>query len=119
MNDLEKVDEFLLRKILGAPSKTPIEYLYLETATIPIEFILKSRRVNYLYSILTRNESELINRVYKAQKRRPIKDDWYVTVQQDLKDLSIDLTEEQIKSMSKQKYYDLKKVPINRNVVLS
>ena len=45
---LSEVDEYLLRSILGAPSKTPKEALFLETGCIPIKFILKMRRAMYL-----------------------------------------------------------------------
>ena len=45
---LEKVDEALLRGLLSAHSKTPLEALYLESGCIPIRFIIKSRRLMYL-----------------------------------------------------------------------
>ena len=104
ISELEKVDEFLLRKILDTPAKTSKELLYLETGTIPIKFLLKARRINYLHNILSKSENELINHVYLAQKRRPIKDDWFLTVQKDLNDLNIELSENEIKAMKKQKF---------------
>ena len=64
---LEQVDECLLRGILQAHSKTPKEALYLETGAKPIRFIVKSRRLGYLHHLLTRNESELISKVFYAQ----------------------------------------------------
>ena len=39
---LEKVDESLLRGVLSAHPKIPIEALYLETKSVPIRFILAS-----------------------------------------------------------------------------
>ena len=45
---LESVDEGLLRKILETPSSTPIEMLYLELGVIPIRYIIKERRLNFL-----------------------------------------------------------------------
>ena len=42
---LEKVDEALLRGILGAHPKIPLEALYLETKSLPIRFIVASRRI--------------------------------------------------------------------------
>ena len=98
---MEAVNEHLVRNFLSTHSKTPKELLYLETSTIPIRFILKARRLGYFHHILTRDSSELINRVYCAQKRRPVKDDWYLTVQKDLADLHIDLSDDQIKNMTK------------------
>ena len=41
LETLEVVDEYLLRKILKAHSKTPKEALYLETGAIPIRCIVK------------------------------------------------------------------------------
>ena len=43
------------RQIVGSHSKVPIELMYLETSSIPIEFILASRRLNYLHNVLTKN----------------------------------------------------------------
>ena len=65
---LEKVDEALLRGVLGAHSKIPIEALYLETATVPIRFVISSRRLMYLHCILQRSKEELVRKVYDAQK---------------------------------------------------
>ena len=44
---LESIDEHLLRSIVGAHAKTPLEFLYLETGTMPIRFIISSRRLLY------------------------------------------------------------------------
>ena len=52
--ELEQADEYLLRHILGAHSKTPKECLYLETGTILIRYVVKSRRMMYLHHILSR-----------------------------------------------------------------
>ena len=39
ITELEEVDEYLLRQILNAHSKTPKEMLHLETGTIPVEYV--------------------------------------------------------------------------------
>ena len=70
---LSRVDEYLLRSILGAPSKTPKETLYLETGCKPIKHVMQKRRLMYLHHILTRKEDELIKRFYVAQKLKPSK----------------------------------------------
>ena len=43
----------------------------------------------------------MIGRVYFSQKRRPQKDDWFLTVQQDLKELGIEYDENKLKNMNK------------------
>ena len=65
LNILEKVDEALLRGILNSHSKIPIEALYLETATIPIRYIVAGRRLLYLHNILQKSDNEMIRKVYE------------------------------------------------------
>ena len=60
---LEKIYEELLRRILKIHSKTPKEFLYLETGSTPIKWILKQRRVNYLKHILALEDSEIVKKV--------------------------------------------------------
>ena len=86
---LERIDEYLLRHIFKTGSKAPRESLYLESGAIPIRYVIKSRRLNYLHHIMTRSDNELISRVYNAQKLKPIKDDWYLTVQKDKDDIQL------------------------------
>ena len=104
LTELEEVDEYLLRKILNVHSKTAIEMIYLETGTIPIRYIIKSRRLSYLPHILTQNKSELISKIYFAQKRRPVKDDWAETVKKDMVDIELDLSEENILIKKKEQF---------------
>ena len=67
MRELEEIDEALLRKILNAHSKTPIEALYLEMGCLPLRYIIMARRVNYLYYLCKLNEDELLYNFFKAQ----------------------------------------------------
>ena len=65
---LEKVDEALLRGLLTAHSKIPIEALYLDTKSVPIRYIAASRRLRYLHNILQKEESEMVRQIYEVQK---------------------------------------------------
>ena len=56
---LEAVDEYLLRSLVHAHAKTPLEFLYLEAGAVPIRFLISSRRITYLLTILQRNDIEL------------------------------------------------------------
>ena len=103
----------MLRLILQGHSKTPIELLYLETGTVPIRYIIKARRLTYLRNILTKNKNELISRVYYAQKRKPVRDDWFLTVKHDLEELDIQLSETELISMSKYKFKKFIKAKIS------
>ena len=104
MKPLEAVDQYLLRQLLGAHAKTPLEFLYLETGCIPIKYILKSRRLMYLKEIVSRPEDELLVRVYRSQKKAPQPGDWCKLVETDLEVLGINMTDEDIARISAYSY---------------
>ena len=79
-DNLEQADENLLRRILECPAKTPKEMLYLELNCLPIRFILMSRRLIFLSSILKEDEDSLIFKFLQAQLKNPNKEDWGQTV---------------------------------------
>ena len=76
--------------------------MYLETGVTPIKFIIKSRRISYLHHLLTRDKSELISRVFYAQQRKPVKNDWVLSVQNDMQDINLNLSQSSIASMKKE-----------------
>ena len=65
-----------------------------------------------MYHLLTRDTDELISKFYFAQKRKPVKDDWALTVKDDMKDIDLGLTEEKIKGMKKYKFMKILKEKI-------
>ena len=75
--------------------------MYLETATIPPDYIPASRRVNYLHNIISRSESELVKRVFNVQKENPSKEDWCHIVKQDMTLINLFMTEKEIADYSK------------------
>ena len=91
MGKLEQADEALLRRILECPSSTPKEMMYLELNCLPIGFIIMSRRLNYLSTILKENEDSLLLKFFQAQLKTPNKNDWALTVQKDMEYLDIDV----------------------------
>jgi hypothetical protein len=96
---LSKVDHQLLRSILSAHSKIPTEFLYLETGVLPVKYVISSRRLNYLLEIHSREDHELIKRIYMKQRQNPVRGDWAKLVDMDLE--LIELTEESLKNMDK------------------
>ena len=96
---LNRVDESLLAGLVSAHSKTPKEALFLETGTTPIKYIWAARRLIYLQNILKREKSELIRKVYIAQKEDCLKGDFAQLIQEDAHLVKIILDEEQIEIM--------------------
>ena len=110
---LEKVDEALLRGILGAHPKIPLEALYLETKSLPIRFIVASRRILYLHTILQKNENEMLLRIYKAQKIKPSPGDFVNLVKNDLEKIGIQITDKEISQIPKQRFKKMVKLKVN------
>ena len=101
---LEKVDESLLRGILNSHSKIPLEALYLETGSLPVRFIIASRRLMYLHHILQRGSEELIRKVYDVQKKDPSHGDFIELINEDKATINLSMTDEEIKSLKKGKF---------------
>ena len=94
------VDKLLIRRIFGAPESACTESLYLELGVIPIGVIVKARRITYLHYLIRLEEKQMLSKVFKIQWKYPVKDDWVLQVQQDLRDLNIVMNLEEIRSKS-------------------
>ena len=111
---LEKVDEALLRYLLDCPSKTPLEFLYLESGSIPIRYILKSRRLNFLKVIIDRDEEELTRRVFEAQATNPSPGDFAELVKDDLHSISVCMDMQEISNMGKEAFKNIVKQKVKK-----
>ena len=103
-NDIQQlvsIDEQLLRKIFSAPRSTPKELLYLESGSIPIKFILKSRRLNFLWYMLKEKDDSMLKQFLRAQCENPVKGDWVTTVLDDLQELDIKQNFDEISEIPK------------------
>ena len=107
VNELSKVDKMLMRRILDAPHGTPTELLYLETGCVPIQHIIKCRRIVYLHYLITLDKEQLLSKFFHAQKRNPTKGDWVQIVKQDLVDFGIEENFEKIGQMKKEKFKEI------------
>ena len=101
---LENIDLMFIRKLVKGHSKTAKEAFYLETGLLPIRFVIMKRRLMYLHHILQRSESEIIRRVYEIQKLIPTRNDWFGLVRNTMKDLKIDMDDDMIMQMNKDKF---------------
>ena len=101
VNQLEIIDKILLRYIFDAHPKTGIEWLYSDAGKLNMGSLLQIRRLMYLWHILSRDENELIRRVYTTQKLSSNNGDWIGLVTQDKQQLGIDMSDEEIQGVSK------------------
>ena len=97
----------LLRSIVGAQAKVPIEQLYLETASLTPTQIISIRRMIYLQTILKRPNSELIRKIYEEMKNDPIPGDWSELVKNDFEEINLHIDNKIIQEMDIAKYKTL------------
>ena len=111
---LEKVDEALLRGLLMAHSKIPLEALFLETNSIPIRIIVASRRLMYLHNILQKESHEMIRKVYEAQKLDTSPGDFCEMVSEDKALIDLNMSEIEIESTKKERFKNIVKQKIRK-----
>ena len=104
---LEMCDRNLLHRIFSVPSSCSYKAVYLETGCLPVRFILQGRRLMYYWSLLNKSNDELVKKVFDIQKQFSDKDDWITEVENDKKELNIDLSEDRIKVMKKNSFKKL------------
>ena len=110
IEELESVDKLLIRRILNAPLAASVESLYLELGLTPIHIIIKARRIRYLHYLARLEKNEMLYKVFMTQWKFPVKDDWTDMVKQDLKDLKIGLSLEEIRGKTELSFKNLIKI---------
>ena len=107
--EFEKLDILFFSKLFEVPGTTPHEAFFLELGILPVDAIIKARRINYLYSILKRDKSSMLYSFFVTQWNNPTKGDWTEEVKQDLEDFGITCSFEQILKKSKLSFKNLVK----------
>ena len=101
IEELEVIDRILLRNILNAHSRTGLEWIYADCGKFDVKTKIMIRRLMFLWHVLSRNNIELIRRIYNTQTIRNNTGDWVRLVESDKLELGISLTDEEIQAVSK------------------
>ena len=104
VEEFEKLDRLLLRRILQAPVSTPKESYYLELGILPISAVIKQRRIQYLHHLATRNKNEMLSQFFMTQWRNPTRGDWTQTVKENMEEFGIPADFEYLVSKSKDSF---------------
>ena len=114
LRQLERIEEGYLRQLFKTSAGCPISQLYLEAGHTPARFEILKSRLLFLKTILNENPDSQIYKVLQLQFQNPIKGDWASTCLQDIKDLEMDITLEEIKTVSLFKFKRLLKKHIEQ-----
>jgi hypothetical protein len=112
IESLEAVDTHLWRNVFSSMVTTSIESYFIETNTIPIRYILMARRIMYYWTILQKEENELVRKVFETQRLLSNKNDWVLQLKNDLEECNITLPEKDIKAMKKETFKNIVKSQI-------
>ena len=113
ISKLEVIDHQLMRAIFDAHSKTPIEFLYLETSEKPLSYIISSRRLMYWHHINQKEDNELVKKVFKAQHENPTRGDFSELVNKDMEMLGTNIDENILLNLNKAQFKTFIKKHIN------
>ena len=78
--------------------------LYSECGKIPIKYLIKIRRLLFYWHILHLDKKELLFKFLLAQTLKPSKNYWVLTIKQDLKEIDLNMNEEEIFKMTSEKF---------------
>ena len=117
LRQLERIEEQFLRKIFKTTKGCPITQLYLEIGQFPARFEIQKMRMLYLKYILEQEDKSTLKKFLKLQIGEPNRGDWASTCRNDLEELKIELSYEQIKVMTKSKFTNILKQKITENAL--
>ena len=100
VRSLEQTDEILLSKILGCEANTSNVFKYLELGIYPIRFEIMKRKIIFLQYILQQEKTSMMYRVFEVTCENPIKNDFVEMCKKYLGVLDINITFDQISTMS-------------------
>jgi hypothetical protein len=101
---MEQVDLACLRSLVNGHSKCSVAFVTLEFGLLQLRHRIMIRRIMYHHHILSRNDDELIKKVYSRQKEDSIKGDWIRSLQSDFEFIGEDINDQNIVRMSKNEY---------------
>ena len=113
LRELERIEENFMRKLLKTSKGCPIVQLYLTLGQIPARFAIMRIRLSFLHYILNEDEESMILKILHLQLKNPTRGDWVSICVDNLKQLDISESFQNIKIMKKNKFDKLLKVRID------
>jgi len=109
IRDLDKVDLSLMRNVLMTSSKVSRCLILLELGFLSVEYVIKQKRLNYLYNLIQMEDKFIAKQVFIKQSQSAIKGDWIKYIHEDMKELQIEHSFEEISKFSKRQWKQIVK----------
>ena len=104
IEEFERVDRLFFQQLMGVPQSVPKPVLFLEFGALPLNYLVKARRLNYLYNLLNSPNTSMLFKVFSVQWHYPSKGDWTLLVKDDLRDFELPSDLQKLKLMSKENF---------------
>ena len=114
VRQIERNEESYLRQIFSTPRSCPISQLYLESGEYPARFEVKRMKLLFLKYILTQDKSSTIYKFLQLQLQQPRRGEWASTCLENLKELEISLSLEDITKIKLSEYKQILKQQIQK-----
>ena len=102
MRQIERIEEGFLRQVFKTTKGCPIVQLYLEVGQVPARFECQRMRLLYMKNIL--------QKMFCLQMEKPTRGDWASTCIDDLRQLGITESLDEIQKMTKTKFNKILKI---------
>ena len=114
LREIERIEETFMRKILNTSKGCPIVQLYLTLGQIPARFAIMRMRLSFLQCILKEDEESMISNVLHLQLKNPTRGDWASTCVDNLRQLEITESFDEIRNMKKNTFDKMLKSRIDK-----
>ena len=112
IRQIERIEEGFLRQLFKTSKGCPISQLYLEAGHTPARFYIFQSRLLFLKYILHEDPDSMIYKFFKLQMENPTKGDWVSSCVRDLEFLKIEMSIEEIKNISLNRFRNILKEAI-------
>merc|ERR1712115_100314 len=117
LRQIERIEESFMRKVMNTTKGCPITNLYLELGQIPARYEIIKMRLLFLKYILEQPNQSNVRKMLSLQLEKPSSGDWANTCLRDLKNINLQLTLDEIRTMSKKNYLRLLKEKIRTSAL--
>ena len=91
-----------LKKTMMVKQAVSNSFVCLELGVLPVEYEIHKRQLSFLHHIIHLEDDDPVKRMWKNQKQLPEHNNWWNGVEKLMVKYSIQLSEEDIKKMSKE-----------------
>ena len=113
LREIERIEETFMRRLLNTSKGCPITQLYLTLGQIPARFAIMKIRLSFLKYILNEDENGMISNVLQLQFKHPTRGDWASTCTDNMKQLKITESLQEIRNMKTNTFEKLVKTRID------